>query len=91
MRTWWSLSSWCPRPVHTRARGQLQLDRQAMKHTLDSQRHQLDEVRNMMDHIQADGMNGLLKVKDAVMQFDDLVHRVRLEREGGSEIRPRRF
>jgi hypothetical protein len=70
---------------------QLQLDRQAMKHTLDSQRHQLDEVRNMMDHIQADGMNGLLKVKDAVMQFDDLVHRVRLEREGGSEIRPRRF
>ena len=35
--------------------------------------NELNSVRAMMDHIQSDGMAGILRVKDAVMQFDDLV------------------
>ena len=52
---------------------QLEQDRALHAASLVQTQNELNSVRAMMDHIQSDGMAGILRVKDAVMQFDDLV------------------
>ena len=52
---------------------QLEQDRALHAASLMQTQNELNSVRAMMDHIQSDGMAGILRVKDAVMQFDDLV------------------
>ena len=52
---------------------QLEKDRALHAASLVKTQNELNSVRAMMDHIQSDGLAGILRVKDAVMQFDDLV------------------
>ena len=57
---------------------QLATDRSMHEKSLKQTQEQLDSVRAMMDRIQTDGMASFAKVKEAVLNFDDLVKSVRI-------------